>query len=1002
MSLLDKFNFGNSIKKRALITFVISGIIIVSTVVGGFVKSINDRRNALAVDKLHKSLSILENSENKLYQKGDLIASNFVNSSVVQKAYKMEDETEGRVFLRQNFDEVFKAIKRNSDIGKDLRVHFHKAPAKSFLRIWENPGSKKEGGDDLSLFRKTILNTYKTKKPTSGIEVGKGGLVFRSVLPIFDKLNNNYMGSVESFFSFKYLKDKQINKNKDLFFTVFLDKEKSKLAWKLKGNPKVGDYTCVNKEIPKEIKKFITEEKIISGLKKETIVVDRDFGYLIKPLDDFSGNVIGVEIMVYNFTNLFTSDFNSLVQFLIIGSLGVLFGTALIVLLILSTINKFTKISTRLKKVAQDIETGNLSNIKTRIGKFRENLDIELIPIADSLEIVTTQYEKPINILINAITKTANGEVLEHSNQGFKGEFAKAENSINELSKNIHNFKDELNLFGKKIGDGELSYSLDPSKQNGYWAELFESVNGVVFAITFPVNDMLQSIKALGNNDLTKNIDTSKYYGEFKNYINGVNVAIKNINDLVVNLSGKTNVLSGASNNLEGVADNLKSSTDNMIHEVNGVVNSIEEMNANGNLVAAAVEEMSINANTVSDNATETLGYMENVAAAVEELSISISGISENTVVAAKISDDAQRAEKETVEYTTKLSEAVRKISQVTEMIKKIAEQTNLLALNATIEAASAGEAGKGFAVVANEIKELAHQSSKSAENIEVMVDEVKNATDGSVGKIKEIGEVIGKTKEIISGINESMDQQQSAVSEISNNTGETLSRTKEVVTNINEIASVTSDTANNVGEISTGLSGISISMGSVKSSVQDVGSVVEKIMLSGITIKNTSNEFKEITSLYTCDGEVTEYDLDIFFPWKIEVLDVGSKFINGQHKILVDLINDLYSAMNRGKGGTVIGKILQDLSDYVEKHFRDEEKMMDKYNYSGLGEQKELHAHYEGKIIDYILAVQKGKAAVSIDLLEFLKGWLYDHILVTDMKYKEFFIDKGVEQSNY
>ena len=64
------------------------------------------------------------------------------------------------------------------------------------------------------------------------------------------------------------------------------------------------------------------------------------------------------------------------------------------------------------------------------------------------------------------------------------------------------------------------------------------------------------------------------------------------------------------------------------------------------------------------------------------------------------------------------LDQSSTEISKFTETIKMIALQTNLLALNATIEATSAGEAGKGFAVVAHEIKELANQSAKAAEDI--------------------------------------------------------------------------------------------------------------------------------------------------------------------------------------------------------------------------------------------------------------------------------------------
>ena len=75
-----------------------------------------------------------------------------------------------------------------------------------------------------------------------------------------------------------------------------------------------------------------------------------------------------------------------------------------------------------------------------------------------------------------------------------------------------------------------------------------------------------------------------------------------------------------------------------------------------------------------------------------------------------------------------------REIGKLVDGITRIASQTDLLALNAAIEAARAGEHGLGFRVVAGEVRKLAEQSARSAEEVRTRV----RQTQGQIGRVVE------------------------------------------------------------------------------------------------------------------------------------------------------------------------------------------------------------------------------------------------------------------------
>jgi len=224
---------------------------------------------------------------------------------------------------------------------------------------------------------------------------------------------------------------------------------------------------------------------------------------------------------------------------------------------------------------------------------------------------------------------------------------------------------------------------------------------------------------------------------------------------------------------LDSLSARLQTIFRNLQQDSDALASSAEEMSSIGKQVTKNAEENESNIASVASTSEQASTNTNTIAAAVEEMSASISQIATNAGEANKVANEATEKSKEATGAMGKLGAAAKEIGQVTDVIKKIADMTNLLALNATIEAASAGSAGKGFAVVAGEIKELANQSAKSADDIARRIEGIQTGTSEAVTVINGVSEIIAKINKSVESISNHVNQQTKASNEISRNTSE-------------------------------------------------------------------------------------------------------------------------------------------------------------------------------------------------------------------------------------
>jgi methyl-accepting chemotaxis protein len=320
--------------------------------------------------------------------------------------------------------------------------------------------------------------------------------------------------------------------------------------------------------------------------------------------------------------------------------------------------------------------------------------------------------------------------------------------------------------------------------------------------------------------------------------------------------------LIGATQTLQGKLQEIIRETSDIADELAENVGEMTEVTGtaadSSGQISNAVEDLSSGAVSLAEN-------VQNISDKVMQMSEDIANIAEDVDRLNYASEKMKTASEISVEYMVKVADssnesangvstivkqvkdtnnAISKIDEAIEMISSITEQTNLLSLNASIEAARAGEAGKGFAVVADEIRNLATQSSNSADEISHIVSEIKAQSAATVQTSEHVVKLINDEQKF-------MEESKSKFGDMESGINSTIDYTQSIAARMSGLDEARKEIAGNVSDLGAISQENAASNEEVTSSVENIAGTIKTINQKSRGINEMSARLKGVISYF-------------------------------------------------------------------------------------------------------------------------------------------------------
>ena len=357
------------------------------------------------------------------------------------------------------------------------------------------------------------------------------------------------------------------------------------------------------------------------------------------------------------------------------------------------------------------------------------------------------------------------------------------------------------------------------------------------FKIRKPLLTTAEYIDQIANGNLSGNLEVKSVIREVTTLIRASVSMRDKLNSIVTEVDGHAAQLDSSMELLNTLASASSKGTNQIRQAVDELAATAASLAENVQTVNSRMLEMGDNVNAIH---SETVTLNENS----NKMDRANRNASESMNLVLESSHTSSDIITEMIVQVKATNEAIASISKAVELISDITAQTNLLSLNASIEAARAGQAGKGFAVVATEIKQLAEQSSQSADTIKKIADEILEKSNKSVELTERMRALAEKEQADIGGAKNGFD----ALSQIIEANVTTAGIIAEKTKNLEELKQTI---INSITELSAISEENAASNEEVTANVSDIAEAVNKISDDTGTIKKVSTDLEELMQYF-------------------------------------------------------------------------------------------------------------------------------------------------------